>query len=484
MTDERARTRGGRVGLVLGPGLAALVLAAGAPAGFSEPAWATAAVAAWMAAWWVTEALPLPATALLPLPLLPAFGVADIDAAAAPYANPLVFLFLGGFLLAAGLRHWDLHRRIALAIVEAAGPRPDRLVAGVLAAAALISMWVSNTATAAMMLPIALALIGLAHEHGDGGDWAPRFEAALLLALAFGANIGGVATLVGTPPNAVLAGFMADHHGLSIGFGEWMLVGVPVAAVMLLLAWWLLARRVFAVGSAPLPGAAAFVARERAALGPLTSGQRRTAAVVALAALAWLTRPLVDAAWPALRLTDAGIGITAALLLFVVPAGGRRGPALLDWRATRELSWGVLILVGGGLSLGAAIQGSGLADAVAAQLGALAAWPLWAVLAAVALVTIVLSHVTSNTATTATLVPLAVSLAAAAGQPAASMAAAVALAASAAFMLPVATPPNAIVFASEQLRVIDMIRGGAGLVLGGWVVATLAAWLLVPVMFG
>jgi sodium-dependent dicarboxylate transporter 2/3/5 len=339
-------------------------------------------------------------------------------------------------------------------------------------------MWVSNTATAAMMLPIALALVGLAHERGGEDDWAPRFEAAMLLALAFGANIGGMATLVGTPPNAVLAGFMADRHGMAIGFGEWMLVGVPVAAVMLLLA-----RRVFAVGSAPLHHASDFVAREQAALGGLSRAQRRTAAVVALAALAWLTRPLFEAFWPGLRLSDAGIAVSAALLLFVVPAEGWRGPPLLRWSATRELNWGVLILVGGGLSLGAAIQGSGLADAVAGQLHALAAWPLWAVLAAVALVTVVLSHVTSNTATTATLVPLAVSLAAAAGQPAASMAAVVALAASTAFMLPVATPPNAIVFASDQLRVADMIRGGVGLVLGGWLVVTLAAWLLVPAVF-
>ena len=475
------RARG--MGLVLGPGLAAALLALGPPAGFAGAAWATAALAAWMATWWVTEAVPLPVTALLPLPALPALGVSGIGAAAEPFASPLVFLFLGGFLLAAALQRHGLHRRLALAIVALAGPRPDRLVAGVLAATALISMWVSNTATAAMMLPIALALSRLGAGAGEPG-WHRRFEVALLLALAFGANIGGVATLVGTPPNAVLAGFLAEHHGITVGFGEWMLVGVPVAAVMLALAWWLLARRVFRVGRAPLDDVAEFVARERAALGALTSPERRTAAVVGAAAAAWLGRPWLDPLLPGAPLTDAGIAITAAVALFALPARGRSGRPLIDWADTQGLAWGVLVLVGGGLSLGAAIQDSGLAAALGGHLGGVAAWPTWATLAAVAALTAGLSHVTSNTATTATLVPLAAGLGEAAGEPAVGFAAAVALAASSAFLLPVATPPNAIVFASERLRVADMVRGGAGLVAGGWLVATVAAWLLVPLVLG
>jgi len=480
---EANRSRGQLIGLALGPLLAAGLFALDPPAGCSEAAWATAAVTVLMATWWVTEAIPLPVTALLPVPLLPALGVVDIGAAAAPYANPLVFLFLGGFLLAAGVQGHDLHRRVALAIVARAGPRPERLVAGVLGATGILSMWVSNTATAAMMLPIALALAGLAADESDQ-EHARRFTVAILLAIAFGANIGGIATLVGTPPNALLAGFLAETRGIEIGFGEWMLVGVPVAGVLLVLAWWLLARRVFAVGDSPLPGVDDFVVSERAALGRLSPAQRRVTFVVGLAAFGWLTRPLLSAWFPGLALTDAGIAIACALLLFLLPAGRVRGPALLDWRGTYGLSWGVLILVGGGLSLGAAIESSGLAAFIAEQLQGTHAWSIPAVVAMLAVVTVVLSHVTSNTATTATLLPIAVSLAAAAGQPVLTLAAAVALSASCAFMLPVATPPNAIVFASERLRVVDMIRGGAWLALGSLAVVTLAAWLLVPLLLG
>ena len=478
---ETGRSVGQLIGLVLGPLLAGGLVLMDPPAGCSATAWATAAVTVLMATWWVTEALPLPVTALLPVPLLPALGIVGIDAAAAPYANPLVFLFLGGFLLASGVQRHDLHRRVALAVVAFAGPQPERLVAGVLGATAVLSMWVSNTATAAMMLPIALSLAGLAADESDQHH-ARRFTVAILLAIAFGANIGGIATLVGTPPNALLAGFLADTHGIEIGFGEWMLVGVPVAAVLLVLAWWLLARRVFHVGAQPLPGVGDYVASERAALGALSSAQRRVVLVVGLAAVGWLTRPLLSAWAPELALTDAGIGVACALLLFVLPSGSLRGPALLDWRGTRDLSWGVLILVGGGLSLGAAIQASGLAEFIAAQLQGTHAWSVPAVVLIIALVTIGLSHVTSNTATTATLLPIAVSLAAAAGQPVMTLAAAVALSASCAFMLPVATPPNAIVFASERLRVVDMIHGGAWLVVGSLAVVTLAAWLLVPLL--
>jgi sodium-dependent dicarboxylate transporter 2/3/5 len=469
------------IGLVLGPLLAGGLLMMEPPAGCSPAAWLTAAVTVLMATWWATEALPLPVTALLPVPLLPALGIVEIGAATAPYANPLVFLFLGGFLLAAAVQQHDLHRRVALTVVALAGPRPDRLIAGVLLATGLLSMWVSNTATAAMMLPIALALSGLAADEADQ-DHARRFTVAILLAIAFGANIGGMATLVGTPPNALLAGFLAQTRGIEVGFVEWMLVGVPAAALLLAFAWWLLAHRVFALGEKPLPGVDDYVASERVALGRLSRAQRRVVGVVGLAAFGWLTRPLLNGWFSGLALTDAGIAVACALLLFVLPAGSIRGPALLDWRGTRGLSWGVLILVGGGLSLGAAIEASGLAAFIADQLHGMQVWPVPAVVATIAVVTIGLSHVTSNTATTATLLPIAVSLASAAGHPVITLAAAVALSASCAFMLPVATPPNAIVFASERLRVIDMIRGGAWLALGSLALVTLVAWLLVPLL--
>lgn len=474
------------IGLILGPLLAGLTLLLGPPPGFSEPAWLTAALTVLMAVWWMTEALPLPVTALLPIALLPVLGVADLGTVAAPYASPVVFLFLGGFIIAAAVTRWSLHRRIALTIMGTVGARPDRLVGGVMLASALLSMWISNTATAAMMLPIALSIITFAETQVAERDpaWARSFTVAILLAIAFGANIGGIGTLIGTPPNAVMAGFLADSQGIQIGFVDWMAVGVPVAGVLLVVAWWALVRLVFAVGREPLPGVATFVDRERGNLGALSVAERRLLVVAGLTIAAWLLRPLLENLLPGLSLSDAGIAITAAIALFVVPAGGWRARPLLVWRDTRGIAWGVLILVGGGLSLGTAIENSGLATAIANLLAGMGGLPLWAMLLVLAGLTMGLSHVTSNTGTAATLMPVVVGLALSIGQSPLVLAATVALAASCAFMLPVATPPNAVVFASERLRVVDMIRGGGVINAIAVVVVVLAAWLLVPLVLG
>ena len=451
------------LGLILGPVLALAAWWLGPPAGFSAVGWLTASLTVLMAVWWMTEALPLPVTALLPLPLLPALGIADVGAAAEPYASPIVFLFLGGFMIAAAIQRWALHRRMALAIIGIVGVRPERLVAGVMAASALLSMWISNTATAAMMLPIAMSIAAFAETdpHTRDSAWGRRFTVALLLGIAFGANIGGIGTLIGTPPNAVFAGFLADSRDIQIGFVEWMAVGVPTALVLLMLAWWILVRIAFPVGRAALDGVADYVERERATLGPLSSPQRRVLVVAGLTVLAWLTRPLIEGLIPGLVLSDAGIAITAAIALFIVPGKEWRGSTLLTWQDTREVAWGVLILVGGGLSLGSAIEASGLAGDIADALRAAGGLPPWGLLMLLAALTMGLSHVTSNTGTAATLMPVAVGLAVSLGESEVVFGAMVALAASCAFMLPVATPPNAIVFASQRLRVADMLRGGA-----------------------
>lgn len=474
------------IGLAAGPLLAFLTLGLGPPPGFSDPAWLTAAVTVLMAVWWMTEALPLPVTALLPLALMPALGVADIDAVAAPYASPIVFLFLGGFIIAAGVTRWSLHRRIALTIMATVGARPDRLVGGVMLGAALLSMWISNTATAAMMLPIALSIVTFVETQGAGDDaaWLQRFTVAILLAIAFGANIGGIGTLIGTPPNAVMAGFLADSQGIRIGFVEWMVVGVPVAVVLLVAAWWVLARFVFPVGREPLSGVTGFVDHERNHAGPLSPPERRLLVVAGLTIAAWLSRPLFQGFVSGVQLSDSGIAITAAIALFIVPARGWRGERLLTWRDTTSVAWGVLLLVGGGLSLGTMIEASGLAQSLAEVLKGLGHLPLWALLVALAGLTMGLSHVTSNTGTAATLMPVVVGLALSIDQLPLVLAAGVALAASCAFMLPVATPPNAIVFASERLRVADMVRGGGVVTVIALVIVVLAAWLVVPVVLG
>ncbi len=487
--DQKQRSAGTRAGLIGGPAVAVMMLASGPLPlpGLDGAAWAVAALTAWMAIWWVSEAVPLAVTALLPLPLLPLLGVSGIEPAAAPYASPLVFLFLGGFLLAAAVQQWGLHRRLALSLVALAGARPDRMVGSAMLGAAFLSMWISNTATAAMMLPIALSIMNESVRPEDSEtaeDSQTRgFRMAMLLAIAFGCNIGGMGTLIGTPPNALLAALLREQ-GVDIGFAEWMVFALPVVIVLLWLCWWVLVRLAFRVSRAPEPQVAEHVDRARAGLGPLSRAQRRLIVILGATIAAWLLRSLLQWAWPGLAISDTAIAIIGAVALFVVPAGDWRGPPLLQWAATRDLPWNVLILVGGGLSLGTAIQDSGLAQAAATQIHTTAGWPTWAVLLSLAAATMALSHVTSNTATAATILPLAFATASSFDVGPAALGATVAMAASCAFMLPVASPPNAIVFASGHMRVVDMVRAGAVLSALSLGVIIVAAAQLVPLVLG
>lgn len=471
-----------RVGLALGVVAGAVMLLLAPPAGMSGPAWRTAAVAALMAVWWVTEAIPIAATALVPLVLFPLLGVAAIGDAAAPYANPVVFLFLGGFLIAGALQRAGLHRRLALALIAAVGTRPDRLVLGFLTTAAAISMWVSNTATVVMLLPLAAPVVALVTARGRGdGAAEPAFEVPLLLSLAYGASLGGLGTLIGTPPNALLAGFMAEAHGMRIGFGRWMLIGVPLAVVSVPITWLLLTRVSFRVGRAAVPGVAESVAAQRRALGPPSRGELLVGAVAGLTALSWVFQPLLERLVPGV--SDAGIAVAAALLLFVVPIGG--GRAALDWRTAEGLPWGVLVLFGGGLSLAAAIQRSGLAAWIGGALGALGTLPLPLVVLLVIAVVVFSGELTSNTASAAALLPLVSSLAVGVGADPLLLTVPTALAASCGFMLPVGTPPNAIVFGAGRITIPEMVR--AGLVLDVVMIALVWAvsyWFAVPALRG
>jgi len=486
-----------RLGLVGGLVVAVVLLALDPPAGLSPAAWRTAAVGGLMALWWMTEAVPIAATALVPIVLFPVLGVAGVDAATSPYANPLIFLFLGGFLIALAIERWDLHRRIALSIVAAFGTRPRRIVAGFMAATAFLSMWISNTATAMLMLPIAASVIGMIgagrdrrrDEGPDGGRaadgddaeaaGAPRggFAVALMLAIAYAASIGGMATLIGSPPNALMAGFLRETHGLEVSFVGWMAVGLPVAAVGLAASYLLLARVLFRLDDAEAPGGAAFVREELRALGPMGREETAVAAVFALTAVLWIGRPLVERVLPGV--SDTGIALFGALLLFVIPAR-RRGERLLGWSETKRLPWGVLLLFGGGLSLAAAVESSGLAAWIGARLEGLRGLPaLWVVLAVVGTV-ILLTELTSNTATTATFLPVVAAVAAGLGEDPLLLVLPTTLAASCAFMLPVATPPNAIVYGSGQVTVPQMARAGVWLNALFLALLTLAAFTIVP----
>ncbi|MBM1145776.1 DASS family sodium-coupled anion symporter [Alcanivorax sp. ZXX171] len=476
-------TRPGRaavIGLWLGPLWLIITLVAPPPAGLPDPAWTCVGLALLMATWWATEALPIPATALLPLALSPALGITDMSTTAAAYANPVVFLFFGGFLLGLAMQHWHLHRRLALHVLRVVGTQPRRQIGGFMIATGFLSMWVSNTATAIMMLPIGMSVISLLDDGGGDRREVNRYATALLLAIAYSASIGGVATLIGTPPNSLLAGYLHDNQGIDLGFAQWMIVGVPISVSMMLVAWWWLTRGGFKLGNGGDSGA--LIDQELAKMGTISSAEKRVAAIFVLAALAWIGRPFLSSHLGLAWLSDTGIAITAGLLMFLAPSGGGKGERLLTWDSARDLPWGVLLLFGGGLSLAAAISGSGLAKWIAEQLQVLQGFPILMIVGLVVLVILFLTEVTSNTATAAAFLPLLGALAVSQDISPLLTTIPAAVAASCAFMMPVATPPNAIVFAAGHMRIQSMIRAGLVLNLIGVVLITLLALPLMKLM--
>lgn len=439
------------------------------------------AVALLMAIWWITEAAPLSVTALLPLMLFPFLGVADIEAVAAPYADPVIFLFLGGFILGAAIERCGLHNRVGLACATAMGTTPQRLLAGVMTATAVISMWVSNTATAAMMMPVAAAIVAIVERQAHSLDAPSRrnLGVSILLGVAYAASIGGLATLVGSPPNALLAGYMAREHGVEVGFVQWFLVAAPLSAVLLVVAWLVLAR-LYPVHLSS-PGVREALVEERSRIGRMSTAEWRVAAVFVATALAWVLRPLIGDWLPGL--SDAGVAVTAALSLFLLPSGVRRGARLAEIGDLKAAPWDVLLLFGGGLSLAAAISSSGLAVYLASLLQGAQALPLPMVVLLLTALVILVSELASNTASAATLLPIGGALALAMGADPLVLALPLAMGATCAFMLPVGTPPNALVYGSGRIAVGDMVRAGVWLNLSAVALITLAALVVAPMVF-
>lgn len=467
-------------GAIIGVALFLAVMLLPAPAGMPAPAWKVAGVALLMAMLWITEALPIPATALLPLILFPLFGVASMRDAASPYADPVIFLFFGGFIIGLGMQRWSLHRRLGLRAILWIGTSPHRLIAGFMVATALLSMWVSNTATTIMMLPVALSVLTLFDERAKGVQHPhTNLGIVLMLAVAYGASIGGLGTLIGTPPNALLAAYMAREHGIQIGFAQWMALGLPVVTLMLTGAWLILIR-IYPVRIDVADDAAQVVQSELDTLGPISAPEIRTACVFGLTALAWITRPLY--AGSVSGIDDTTIAVAGAFVLFLIPSGAPEGGRLLAWDDVRTLPWGVLILFGGGLSLAGAINSSGLAAWLGANLHILITWPVILIVAIATLAMIFLTELTSNTASAATFLPIGGAIALGIGLDPITLIVPLALAASCAFMLPVATPPNAIVFSSGRITIAQMARVGFWINLfgAGTIVAAsypLAGWL-------
>ncbi len=478
------------VGLIAGP-LVALGIYLITPESMEAPARATAAVGSLMAIWWMTEAIPLPATSLLPIALFPLLGVLPIQETTAPYAHKFIFLFMGGFMLALAMQRWGLHKRIALRTLLLFGTSERRIVAGFMAATATLSMWVSNTATTVMMLPIAMSVLALASENSDeeeaGYDRSP-LGLCLLLGVAYAASIGGVATIIGTPPNVFLVGYMRDSLGIEISFLQWMRIGLPLSIVFVVITWAMLTYVLHPVSSASIKGGKGLIRDELRALGKPSRGER---VVFICTALAWIARqPLCDLEpvaklFPAIkRLDDSGIAIIAALALFIIPIKPREGVFTLDWKTARKLPWGVLLLFGGGLSLAAAVQTSGLDAWIGDRAVVLSGAPTWLIIVAITALVIFLTEVTSNTATAATFLPILGGAAVGLGIEPLQLVIPAALAASCAFMMPVATPPNAIVFGSDKINIQDMLRTGFWLNLIGIVLITGCAYTTVAWALG
>jgi len=487
---EEAGAKAARIGLWLGPLLFFLMLLLPAPAGMSVEAQRVAAVALLIATWWMTEALPLPATSLLPIVLFPLLGVMTTANATAPYANHVIFLYIGGFMIALAMQRWGLHKRIALSVVEVVGTAPRQMVLGFMLSTGFISAWLSNTATVMMMLPIGLAILVLL----EGEERGP-LGAALMLGIAYAASIGGVATLIGTPPNAIFAAAASEIVGRKVGFGQWMLVGVPIAVILLFVSWFVLVHLLFRLpaGSAQDDAAREAVRSQRAALGRMLPGERVVATVFVLTALLWIVldpKQIGDLEIPGLTtwmpmITDSSIAIAGALVLFMFPAKleGQR-TFVLDWEWASKIPWGVLLLFGGGLSLARGFETSGLAAWIGDQVTNFSALPPIALGFVVAALFVFLSELTSNTAIATMGMPVMAGVAAGVGADPLVLMAVATLGSSLAFMMPAGTPPNAIVFGTGRVSIGQMARAGFWLNLISILLVTLFAPLISRVFGG
>lgn len=446
------------------------------PEGLSFSGWRTAGIATLIAAFWICECLPIPVTALLPLVLFPLFQLGTVQEAAAPFSTPIIYLFLGGFIIAMAMQRWGLHRRVALQIIGRVGARPRRIVGGFLVASALLSMWVSNSATALMMLPIAVSVLEL-RRAGRADDFGP----ALVLAVAFGATTGGMATLIGTPPNALLAAYVSKVYDVQIGFAQWMLLGVPVMLLALPGVYLLLTRFAFRLGTDELPGLTGMLRAEKERLGKLNRGEWAVCVVFVCTAAGWIFQPLLVRVVP--MISDTTIAIAGAIALFVIPVDARAGKFVLDWGAARDLPWDVLLLFGGGLSLAGQIEKHGVSRYLGELCHGLGGLPIVAVIAVVCLGILFLTELTSNTATAATFLPITGAVAVSLGANPLLFLAPAALAANCSYMMPVGTPPNAIVFASGRLTLPQMAKAGLwiNLLLVPIIVGTVIA--LAPIVF-
>ncbi len=461
----------------------------GDPVALTHAARACVSMVLWMAIWWFTEAVPIAVTALLPIVCFPLFGVSTAGETLKEYSNGTIYLFLGGFLIAAGIARWGLDRRIALYTIRIVGTKPKQIVLGIMLATSFLSAWVSNTATAAMMLPIALALMAVVRSTrvNQPIDAAERnFGVCLLLSVAYGASLGGIYTIIGTPPNGIMARFIEQTYNVPVNFSDWLLISFPTVTVIIVVTYLMLVHVLFRDQPEDLPGGREWVANEIKHLGPLSRGEWTVLIVFLCAALLWTFGPMlrgldIGGAKPFKALSDTVIAMAAGIVLFIIPVDAKKGIHALDWSsAAKGVSWDVLLLFGGGLSMAAAIQRTGAADAVGALAVSLAGMPDWLIVGGVSSLACFASEFTSNTALAATMMPLVAAVADSIGMMPQPLLIGAAISTSCAFMMPVGTPPNAMVFGTGRIKIGDMIRAGLWLNLISIVVITAMVMLIDP----
>ena len=471
-----------KVGLFTGPLLFFLVLLMPLPEGMSVEASRVAAVALLMACFWMAETVPIPATAMLPIFLFPLLDIMPTGDTTLSYGNEILFLFMGGFLIAVAMQKWHLHRRIALNVIIRVGSSPNRLVLGFMLATALLSMWISNTATCVMMTPVAIAVVEqtrmeMAHDTPGGGY---NFGTALMLGIAYSSSAGGVATLVGTPPNAILIGIIDTLYGYQISFVDWMKLGIPVSICMLATIWFILTRVIYPMDDANTSSEQAHqhIQRQLDDMGPMTGEEKKVAILFFLVAMSWILRGLFTPEWLSF-VSDPAIAMCGAFLLFIMPAGRDKGGFILDWDTAKNIPWDIIILMGGGFALASGFSESGLTAWLANQLTILQGVHFFVLIVVVVLFVTFLTEMTSNAATATLFIPVMGALAISMELHPFALMVPAALGASFAFMLPVATPPNAIVFASRQITIGQMARTGLVLnLLGAMIISTLSYLLL------
>jgi len=473
-----------RIGLFAGPISFFIILYFIDLEGLSPSGKSVLASASWMAIWWITEAVPLAITALLPLILFTLTGALPMKTTASPFSHPYIFLYLGGFFIAIAIEKWNLHKRMALGIIKAIGTNMIFIILGFMVGTAFLSMWISNTAAAVMILPVGMAIIKQLKDNSETvTQEQENFGKALMLSIAYAASIGGVATLIGTPPNLILAGVVKESFGITITFKDWFVFGFPFSVLMLFICWYYLTHIAYRFKQKAFPGGRKEIQNQLKSLGKISNNELKVLVVFVGTAFAWISKSfLLVKIIP--EIDDTVIALVGGSILFLLPANKKTKERLLSWGDMGKIPWDIILLFGGGMALAAGFEESGLAEWIGSQFSNLAGLHLFLLMLLIIASVNFLTEFTSNLATTAMLLPVLISIAASAGVPANFLMIGATIAASCAFMLPVATPPNAIVFGAGHLKISEMVKAGFGLNIVSIFLAAIAVYFLIPIIGG